>query len=49
MGKMGLPSFTINEEVIKEDKDKMMKKGLKDVIHETLESGWHITQAKGND
>jgi hypothetical protein len=38
MGNMGLPSFTVNEDVIKEDKDKMMEKGSKDVIHETLES-----------
>jgi hypothetical protein len=38
MGKMGLLIFTVNEDIIKEDNDKMVKKGLEDVIHETLES-----------
>jgi hypothetical protein len=36
MGKMGLPIFTVNEDVIKEDKEKMIDKGLEDVIHENL-------------
>jgi hypothetical protein len=36
MGNMGLPSFIVDYDVIKKDKDKMMYKGFKDVVHETL-------------
>jgi hypothetical protein len=43
---MGLQIFTIDWDVIKKEKDKMMYKGLKYVIHETLEVGWCITKNK---
>jgi hypothetical protein len=49
MGNMGLPSFTINENIIKEDQYKMTEEGVEDMIHEALESGGCITQAEGND
>jgi hypothetical protein len=39
--------FPIDEDIIKENKDKMMEKRMKDMIHEALESGGSITQAKG--
>jgi hypothetical protein len=39
MGEMGCPSFTIDENIIKENYDKMMET----MIHETLESGGIIT------
>jgi hypothetical protein len=42
MGKMGLPSFTVNEDIIKEDQYKM-EEGWEDMIHESLESGEWIT------
>jgi hypothetical protein len=48
MGDMGMPSFTIDQDVIKKDKDKMMEKGLKYVVHETLEGGRCIAKAKGH-
>jgi hypothetical protein len=48
MEEMGCPSFTIDENIIKENEDKMMEKRTKDTIHKTLESGWSITQDKGN-
>jgi hypothetical protein len=43
MGKMGLPSFTINEDIIKEDQYKLMEERVEDMIHEALESGGCIT------
>jgi hypothetical protein len=36
MGKMGLTSFSINENIIKENQDKIMEEKTKDMIHETL-------------
>jgi hypothetical protein len=45
IGEMGFPSFTIGDNIIKE---KMMEERMKDMIHETLESGGRITKAKGN-
>jgi hypothetical protein len=50
MSKMVYPGFSIDEDIIKENKDKMMEKRTKDMIHEALESGGSITQqAKGHD
>lgn len=43
MGKMGCSSFTIDENIIKENQDKMMEKRTKNMIHKTLESGGSIT------
>ena len=48
MGEMGLPSFTIDENIIKENQEKMMEERTKNIIHETLESGGGITQEKWN-
>ena len=36
MGNMGLLSFIVDYNVIRKDKDKMMYKGFKDVVRETL-------------
>jgi hypothetical protein len=44
---MGMPSFTIDQYVIKKDEDKMTEKGLKDVVNETLKGGRCISKAKG--
>jgi hypothetical protein len=49
MGQMGLPSFTINEDIIKEDQYKLMEERAKDMICEALESGGCITQDEGHD
>jgi hypothetical protein len=49
MGKMGLLSFNIDENIIKENKDKMTEKRKEEMIHEALEGGGGITQAKGHD
>jgi hypothetical protein len=35
MGKMGYPCFTIDENIIKGNYDKMTDKRTKDIIHET--------------
>ena len=48
MGNMGLPRFTIDQDVVKKDKDKMMQKGLKDVFHENIEGARFIAKAKEN-
>jgi hypothetical protein len=32
---MGLTSFTVNEDINKEDQYKMMEEGVEDMIHET--------------
>jgi len=42
MGEMGFPSFSINENIIKEKQDKMTKEQIEDMINETLESGGSI-------
>jgi hypothetical protein len=49
MGNMRFPSFTIDENIIKENYDKMMEKRMEDMIHEALEGGEGITQAKGHE
>ena len=49
MGKMGFQCFTIDENIMKENQYKMTEKRTKDMIHEALESGGRITQAKGHD
>lgn len=43
-----MPSFTVDQDVNKKDKDKMMEEGLKDVVHETLEGGRCIAKAKNS-
>ena len=42
MGKMGLPSFSIDDNIIKENQDKLTKERMEDMIHETLKSGGGI-------
>jgi hypothetical protein len=49
MKKMVCPGFSIDEDIIKENYDTMMEKRPKEMIHEALESGGSITQAKGHD
>jgi hypothetical protein len=49
MGKMGWPSSTIDDNIIKENEDKMTEKRMEDMIHEALEGGGGITQDKGHD
>jgi hypothetical protein len=49
MGEMGFPSFSIYENIIKENQDKMMKECIEDMINETFESGGSIIEAKGHD
>ena len=48
MSDMGVPSFIVDQDVIKKNEDKMTYKGLKDVVHETLEIGRCIAKAKGH-
>jgi hypothetical protein len=48
MDDMGVPSFTVDEDDIKKDKDKMMQKGFKYFVHETLKGGRCIANAKGH-
>jgi hypothetical protein len=48
MGEMGCPIFTIDDNIIKENSDKMTKKRMEYIIHETLESEGSITQPKGH-
>jgi hypothetical protein len=47
MGDMGFPSFTIDQYVIKQYKDKIMNNGIKYFFHETLEGGRCIAKARG--
>ena len=49
MGKMKLTSFSIDENVIKENQYKMTEERMEDMIHETLKSGGSITRAKGHE
>jgi hypothetical protein len=49
MSKMVCLGFSIDEDIIKENSDKMVEKGMEDMIHEALEGGGGITQAKGHD
>jgi hypothetical protein len=46
---MGLPSFTIDKNIIKENQDKMTEESTKDMIHETLKSGGIITEVEGHN
>jgi hypothetical protein len=43
MRKMVCPGFSIDEDIIKEKKDKMMEKRMEDMIHKALEGGGGIT------
>jgi hypothetical protein len=49
MGKMGLPSFSIDENIIKENQDKMAEERIEDMIHETLKSGGRIIEVEWNN
>lgn len=46
---MGLPSFTVNQDVIAENQDTILKIWLQDFIHETLKFRWSITKSKVHD
>jgi hypothetical protein len=41
--------WTINEDVIKENQDKLLKVRFQYFIHDTLEGGWSIAKAKRHD
>jgi hypothetical protein len=49
MGEMCLPSFSIDENIIKENQDEMTKERMKYMIHETLKSGGRITKVEWNN
>jgi len=44
--KMFFPSEAVDEDVIKENKDKFSEIWFEQVIHEALKSGWGITETK---
>jgi len=46
MGKMDLPSFFIDENIIKENQDKMTEERMEGDIHETLKSGGSIIEVE---
>jgi hypothetical protein len=41
--------FSIDEDIIKENQDKMMENRAEDMVHEALEGGGGVTQTKGHD
>ena len=47
MLEMSFPRLTIEEYVIKEFKDKDSEIQFQDFVHEPLEGGWLIAEAKG--
>ena len=47
MLKMFFPSEVVDEDVIKENKDKFSEIRFEQVIHEALKSGWGVTETKG--
>jgi hypothetical protein len=49
MRKIVCPGFSIDEDSIKENLEKMTKKRMEDMIHEDFEGEGGITQAKGHD
>ena len=49
MLKMFFPSEAIDEDVIKENKDKFSEIWFEQVVHKALKSGWGITKTKWCD
>ena len=49
MLKIFFPCEVVDEDIIKENKDKFSKTWFEQVIHEALKSGWGITETKWND
>ena len=49
MLKMCGPSATIDEDVIKEDKDKFLEIWFEKVVHKALKSRWGITKTEWHD
>jgi hypothetical protein len=49
MSQMVYPGSSIDEDIIKKTKTKMMEKMMKEMIHEALEGGGLITKDKGHD
>jgi len=49
MLKMFFPGEVVDEDVIKENKDKFSEIWFEKVIHKALKSGWGITENKWND
>lgn len=48
MAKMIRPSWTVNQNIVKKDEDKVTKKGSENLVHERLEGRRSISQAKGH-
>jgi hypothetical protein len=46
MKKVAIPSATVNENVVKENQEKISKVRFQSFIHESLEGGWGITRPK---
>jgi len=49
MLKMCDPSATVDEDVIKEKKDKFSEIWFEQVVHKSLKSGWGITKTEWHD
>jgi hypothetical protein len=47
MKKVAIPSAVVNEHVIKENQEKLLKVRFQYFIHETLEGEWSIAKEKG--
>jgi hypothetical protein len=45
---MGIPSAVVNEDVVKENQNKLPKVGLQEFIHENMEGRWSIAKFKRN-
>jgi hypothetical protein len=45
---MGVPHFSIDQDIIKEDRNKISLQGLKNLVHEALKGGWSIANSKGH-
>ena len=39
---------TADQDIIKEKKDKMVEEGVVNLIHETMKSGWGITEVEAH-
>jgi hypothetical protein len=49
MEKVAIPSAVVNENVIKENQEKILKVRFQYFSHDTLEGGWGIAKAKRHD
>jgi hypothetical protein len=49
MQKVAIPSVVVDEDIIKENQEKMSKVWFQYFVHDTLEGGWGIPKAKRHD